>query len=191
VNGKFILLVNKFRTGAILKTMRSYLADSKKVLDIGAGSCHISKTLQDKLGLEVTAIDKADHNIMDFPLKIYDGKKLPYKADEFDTSLLIFVLHHAADVEGLLAEAGRVSRKVIVVEDMPGKFEKPVWKRLDYLENHAQHEDIDVAHEPKSVQEWKELFNSTGFKVTGSKRFRSFFTTGLLYPHQVFVLERS
>ena len=182
---------NQLRTRAVINAILPFIGeDSAKLIDIGAGSCHISKTLSSKYGFDVTAIDVVDHNITDLPLKLYDGSKLPYDDNSFDAGLLVFVLHHAMDTSNLIKEAGRVCKKLIVVEDIPGNsLERQAWKRLDYLFNHARHSDIEVAHEAKSAGEWKALFKQLGYKPVKESRFRSFFTTGLSYPHAVFVFE--
>jgi len=48
------------------------------------------------------------------------GVRLPFADGEFDTVLLLSVLHHAKSPEAVLAEAARVARhRVIVFEDIP------------------------------------------------------------------------
>lgn len=183
---------NVFRTRSIVKATLPFIkSDSAKILDIGAGSCHIAETLATKYGINVTAVDVVDHNLTDFPLELYDGGNLPYEEKCFGVGLLIFVLHHASDVNRLLKEAGRVCEYLVVVEDLPrNKFERAAWKRLDYVLNHAKHDDIAIAHDVRSVNDWKAVFASMGYGIAKTKRFRSFFTTGLTYPHVVFVLKR-
>lgn len=181
-------IANYFRTRAVSKSFRPFLQGSNTVLDIGAGSCHIAKALAGQ-GFAVTAIDVVDHSTTDFPLILYDGKKLPYADKSFDVGLLIFVLHHAPDVGGLIREARRVCKRLIVVEDMPGNvLERALWKRWDYLLNHAHHKDIAVAHEARTADEWQHLFAGRGLTIVATKRFRSFFSTLLTYPHRVFDL---
>jgi len=177
------------RTRAIVRAIQPYLRDGS-VLDIGAGACQVARYLHKKLKLDVTAVDVVDHNLTKFPLVLYDGKRLPYKAAAYDTGLLVFVLHHAPDITGLLREARRVSKRVIVIEDTPvWRWERWLWRKMDYFENHAQHADIDIAHEALTVDAWRQLFEREGCTVVTSRTIRSFATTGLLYPHTLFVLE--
>lgn len=182
-------VINRFRTAALLRVIGPYINDKSKVIDVGAGWCHVAWTISEKIGAEVTAIDVVDHNITPMPLKIYDGKKLPYKDKAFDVGLLAFVLHHADDPEGLLNEALRVSKLLIIVEDTPeGHLEKAVWKKFDYMVNHQIHDDIKVAHGSVAASQWKALIHGQGAKVVHEERFRSFFTTFRLYPHTAFVV---
>lgn len=184
-------VVNRFRTAAIIKVVGIYVQPSQKVIDIGAGSCHIAATLARNHQVDVTAIDVVDHNITELPLQLYDGKKLPFKAATFDASLLVFVLHHASDMRSLLDEALRVSKTVILVEDTPQTaFEKRVWKWFDRLVNHEIHNDIAIAHHAMSAADWKNMLDGWDVEIVETKRFRSFMTTLGLYPHTVFVVRR-
>ena len=186
-------VANYFRTKAIIKAALPFVKDSPaRVLDIGAGSCHIAKTLSVKHGFSVTAIDVADHNVTNFPLRLYAGKKLPYADNSFDVGLLVFVLHHASNAKDLLKEAKRVCKQVVVIEDLPtNTIERMAWKRLDYLLNHAQHKDIAIAHEAKTYAAWKDLFTSQDYRIVKTKKFRSLCTSGLLFAHIIFVLSPS
>jgi len=182
-------VVNKVRTAAILSAVRPQLDDGDRIVDVGAGSCHVAQTLHGTYGFDVAAIDVVDHNITPMPLALYDGKRLPYADGEFDVALLLFVLHHAPDAAGLLAEATRVAKKVIILEDTPANaLEARVWRKLDYLENHAQHADVHVAHEAKSVAAWQTFFGDHGCRTLFHATFRRVFTTARLYPHTIFVV---
>lgn len=181
--------INKLRTAAILSAVRPQLNNGDRIVDIGAGSCHVAQTLHEKYGFDITAIDVVDHNITNMPLKLYDGERLPYADGAFDVALLLFVLHHAPDAAGLLAEAARVAKKVIILEDTPANgVETRVWRKLDYLENHAQHADVHVAHEAKSAAGWQTFFEAHGCRTMFHATFRRVFTTAMLYPHTVFVV---
>jgi ubiquinone/menaquinone biosynthesis C-methylase UbiE len=182
--------INNRRTAALLKVVRPYIDADSKVIDIGAGSCNLSAGIINKLSADVTPVDVVDHNTTSLSLEIYDGKRLKYDDKSFDIGLLVFVLHHAVDIEGLIEESLRVSKRLIIIEDVPSnRVDRKLWKRLDYLENHAQHEDIKVAHEVKSPSEWLEVFKNQNLVVVQTAKFRSFFTTFLLYPHAIFIIE--
>jgi len=118
------ILINKIRNQKIdfllcykyFKIQRSY---GKKCLDIGSGSGRFAKFLWSK-GHNVNAIDvvnKSEHPEID--LTIFDGKSIPFKDKEFETSILMFVLHHTDYTKELLKECIRVtSKRIIIGEDI-------------------------------------------------------------------------
>lgn len=180
---------NRFRTAALLSVLGPELKRGERVLDIGAGSCHLAQAVARRYAADVTAVDVVDHNLTDFPLKLYEGRTLPYKDDSFDTALLVFVLHHADDPARVVSEALRVSRRVIVVEDTPrSRLEGAVWRKFDFALNHAQHHDIGVAHAARTPAEWQKLFTAQGASVVSVRNFRRAATNSRLYPHTMFML---
>ncbi|MEQ9402705.1 MAG: class I SAM-dependent methyltransferase [Cyclobacteriaceae bacterium] len=91
----------------------------RKCLDIGAGSGRFAKFLL-KRGHGIKAIDvvdKSEHPELN--LKVFNGKSIPFMDKEFDTSILMFVLHHTDHAAELLKECVRVtSNKIIIGEDI-------------------------------------------------------------------------
>ncbi|MCI9008961.1 MAG: class I SAM-dependent methyltransferase [Lachnospiraceae bacterium] len=47
----------------------------------------------------------------------YDGKTIPYEDGDFDTIIIIDVLHHTDDPNLIVAEMARVSSKYVIVKD--------------------------------------------------------------------------
>lgn len=141
--------------------------------------------------LAVTAIDVVDHNVTDVPLLLYDGRTLPFDDKAFDVSLLVFVLHHAADPEVLLREAVRVTRStVLVVEDAPSNLlERGLWRVWDYLLNHGAHDDIAVAHRARSKDQWRTFLKNEGLPTYPPYAFRTFFPVLCSYPHALFAVQ--
>jgi SAM-dependent methyltransferase len=183
---------NHFRTAALLSVIGPELQRGGRLIDIGAGSCHLAQAAARRFDIDVTAVDVTDHNLTDLPLKIYDGRTLPYKDGSFDTALLSFVLHHADDPARVLNEALRVAGRVIVLEDTPGgRLQAAAWRTLDYALNHAQHKDVAVAHAARSAGEWREFFAARGAEVVTERRFRRAATNAWLYAHDLFVLRKS
>src|ERR1700694_6029417 len=95
------------RTQALVNELEPFISSEDKVLDIGAGSCQVADGLINTLAIDVTPMDVVSHNTTSLPLQIYDGEQIPYEDNTFDTSLLIFVLHHAVNAEKTFREAQR------------------------------------------------------------------------------------
>lgn len=89
-----------------------------KCLDIGAGNGSYSKFLRGKEH-QVTSIDVVDksdeernHNI-----RLFNGQDIPYRDNAFDTSLLMFVLHHTNMQQELMSDCIRVTRNYIIIAE--------------------------------------------------------------------------
>ncbi|MFY0626505.1 MAG: class I SAM-dependent methyltransferase [Reichenbachiella sp.] len=83
-------------------------------LDIGAGTGRFSRYLKRK-GHRVIPIDVVDKSTVNFKIEKFDGTHLPMLDKTVDTSIFMFVLHHATSQLDLLKEAVRVTKKHIIV----------------------------------------------------------------------------
>lgn len=143
--------------------IRGYINDKDKVLDLGAGPCWVTSLLR-KEGFDVTPVDIKDNSIFDqiHPL-VYNGIDLPYNDREFDIVLLLTVLHHAKDPISLLKEVKRVSKKVVIIEDIfTNRLQKTLIKYLDSIINM---EFKDHPHNNKNDEDWKTIFEEMGFTI--------------------------
>ncbi len=86
----------------------------KYCLDIGSGTGRFSKYLK-KMGHRVRSIDVVDKSEVDLKTTVFDGKFIPFGNKMFDTSILMFVLHHTDNVKELLKECVRVTKKRIII----------------------------------------------------------------------------
>lgn len=154
-----------------IKKVKPYLNKKDKILDIGAGSCIISEILR-KEGYDITPIDVNNLSFAESvePI-IYDGNKIPFKADEFNVSLILTVLHHTPFPEKILEEAKRVSGSIIVIEDIyTNIFNKYIAYFFDSLLNL---EFFGCTHTNKTDKEWKGTFNKIGLKLLDAKYYKS------------------
>lgn len=181
-----------WREAPFVRHLKPYLPAQGQLIDIGCASGKMAEYIQKQTGLDITLLDVVDHNESHLPLQTYDGHKIPFKTNQFDVSLLVFVLHHATDPIQLLAETRRITRqRLIVIEDTPrGRWERAAWRRWDYLLNTGYHADIHEAHTAHSADKWQEIFAAAGFKVEAQKSFRSFIPVLGMYHHTLFVLEK-
>lgn len=138
----------------------------KKVLDVGAGRCYIAKTITEKNNVEVTCVDVIDKNKTNINLVVYDGVKIPFNDNTFDSVLLVYVLHHCKDQETLLNECLRVSKgNVIIFEDAePTLFTK----FMDYSFNTLRGVKAPLCF--RKIEAWKKLFNTVNAEVIHIER---------------------
>jgi len=103
---------------------RKYIGPAN--LDLGCGNGLTSYIHQRELGVAPTLGDVADirHKLArGFPFFVMKGGKLPFADNAFDSSYLQYVLHHLTTEQAvgeLLAEAARVARRVVIVEEIAG-----------------------------------------------------------------------
>lgn len=159
------------------------ISKNDKVLDIGAGLGIICSELIER-GYNVLPLDVHSISVSDKVVpQIYDGKTMPFKDKEFDASLLLMVLHHIKDYKEVLKEAGRVSKKIIVIEDIyNNRFEKFRTQAIDSLLNL---EFFSHARSNHNEAGWESVFKELGFKVVS----KSYAKTFMVQRHAVYLIE--
>lgn len=169
------------------KLVESYLPPETSVLDLGCGTGWVAKRIQERKRCDVKLVDVLDCNETDLDLKLYDGKNIPYPDNAFDTTLLLFVLHHTLNQYDILKEAARVSRKrVIVVEDTPkNQVERLIDSSCDTLMS-MEHGFFNPANY-KTIEEWQAIFNDLNFSLVDCKPEKPFFP--FYYTKCVFALD--
>ena len=148
--------------------------ESIKILDLGAGEGYVGKALQEQLGASVILADVVPMNRTNLPFVQYDGKHLPFEDNQFDVTLLYFVLHHCEDQQAVVQEAMRVSRKLVLIAESVYDFswDLSLLKALDTLANRVRSGGMMNAQEEhlqfRTMPEWKHLFETLGAEVIGA-----------------------
>lgn len=176
------LCIKKAKT--ICNECCSYIEGS--LLDIGSGRGYIAKEISKKTNKKVQCLDVKNLNLTNLPLKIYNGKRIPFGTNSFDTVLLCYVLHHTENPINLLKECVRVSKKnIIIFEDSADSI---LAKPLDILYNKLH--GVDTPLNFKKDDEWLEEFKKLGLKII---RIKSGVEKQWFYPgvnHTMFVLSK-
>lgn len=161
-----------------------YLDRADRVLDVGAGNCLLCQELS-RRGYDVIPVDVKNLSFVDDIVPVaYDGTALPFGDDSFDVALVITVLHHAPDPNAVLAEAKRVAKRIIVIEEIyENAFEKYLTYAIDSLFNlqffsHPRSNRTDAA--------WRETFRRLRLDVSAAVFSRSL----VLLRRVTYVLER-
>ncbi|CAB9519223.1 methyltransferase, type 11 [Seminavis robusta] len=151
---------------------RDYFLDSKyyrikdyygfQCLDVGSGNGDYSKFLKEQ-GRDVSSVDVLDLSHTG-TVTLFDGTNIPFGDNQFDTSLLMFVLHHSTDQKGLLKDVMRVTRDyIIVAEDL---IVNPFDAMLGQIHLHSspwaqgEHEDAFKTH-----SQWQTFFAELKLQV--------------------------
>jgi ubiquinone/menaquinone biosynthesis C-methylase UbiE len=142
---------------------KKYLKRGDKILDFGSGSCNVVEILRDD-GFDVTPVDIVNMSfVKGIKPVIYDGKKLPFKNNQFDVGLILVVLHHIADPEAAIREVSRVCKKVIIIEEV---YENLIRNYATFIwDSVVNIEFIGHPHSNKTDEAWKETFKIIGLKL--------------------------
>ena len=136
-----------------------------KVIDIGAGRCHIAKRLQDKHNLKVTCLDVKDLSQSDIKVVVYNGFKMPFRNNQFDSALIAYVLHHCDEPLKVLKEAISVCKgNIVIFEDTKPS---PITNAMDFLSNKLR--GVETPFHFKSEKEWIRVFKKLNLKIVAVK----------------------
>lgn len=144
------------------------------MLDVGCGDLRIGRALQQQAGARVQGVDVVDQNRTELPFTLYDGVRLPFPDNSFDVVLFSFVLHHSEDQDTLLAEARRVSREVILLEDIyESSLGRLTTRAHDVFVNKLMYPSISCPFTYRSRDGWRALFDVHRFELVCEERIRS------------------
>lgn len=178
------------RSEKIASWIEAYLNSGEKVVDIGAGDCFLSNSVQQRCGIEIFPVDIADYSRTDLKTIIYDGKTLPFPDDYFDSALVLFVLHYVKDPLTVLREAQRVAKKrIIILQDVCTNRAVAVPTQLwGFLANLGRHSDRRI---PRAVTEAevKSYLKALGLKPVAEQRFVDSISLYLI-NHQLIVAQK-
>ncbi len=136
-----------------------------KILDLGAGEGYVGAALRDEAGADVTLADVIDLHRVDLPFVRIGEATLPFGDDAFDVAVLAYVLHHTRDAPTVLAEALRVSRRVVILESVYATdFDHATLDRADRWANALRSRGAMSKQEEhlhfRTDEEWREILGS-------------------------------
>ncbi len=123
-----------------------------KVLDVATGGGHVARRLREQ-GCTVVTVDPAPGMKADV---VAPADHLPFEDGAFDVVTCRIAAHHFPDIRAAVQEMGRVSNRLLVVEDnlFRGEHVEEAEKLRDPTHVRCYSED-----------EWKELVTDAGFEV--------------------------
>jgi SAM-dependent methyltransferase len=123
-----------------------------KVLDVATGGGHVARRLREE-GCEVVTVDPAPGMRADV---VAPADHLPFADESFDVVACRIAAHHFPDLAAAVEEMARVSRRLLVVED--------VLFDADYVEE--AHRLRDPTHvRCYTEEEWRAVVTGAGFEV--------------------------
>lgn len=163
--------------------IRPWLPQDQSLLEIGSGPGSVLTEFR-AAGYAIDGLDISDSSY-DETLKplLYDGGTMPFKDREYDTALLLTVLHHTPDPDAILKEAARVAGRVIVIEDVfENAWQRKYTKVADSITNL---EFFGHPHTNRSDPEWRETFERLGLSLVHGEVHR----LARIFRQAVYVVE--
>ncbi len=154
------------------------------ILELGSGLGSVLQVLR-RNNHQAVGVDVQNTSArVDLAPTIYDGRHLPYADQSFDVCLLLTVLHHCHDPEQVLAEAIRVARRVIVIEDIYYNS----WQRkcTHWLDSLLNWEFSGHPHSNRNDKTWRNTFQVLGMRVIDASKHR----VALVFCQASYVLTR-
>jgi ubiquinone/menaquinone biosynthesis C-methylase UbiE len=146
---------------------------TNNILDVGSGNSVIAKGLIED-GYRITLLDIKNKSFFkDFGPILYNGERIPFAENQFDVALLITVLHHTPDPVVLIKEVSRVSKKIVIIEEVySNMFQKKLTFFIDSLFNL---QFTNHPHSNKKDREWRKIFKELKLEVLYEEYWKSFF----------------
>jgi SAM-dependent methyltransferase len=142
-----------------------------RVLDLGTGEGHVADLLRAP-GRLVCGVDVGAFRRARTRYAVYDGARLPFADDAFDTTLLLLVLHHCERPGTVLDEAVRVTRhRLIVTESVHRNRLDLFWLRLlDARLNRLRHGGrMPPPRTFRAPEDWEAQFAARGLQAVARR----------------------
>jgi len=139
------------------------------VLDIGCGDGTIATLIAEfNPSLTIKGIEFAPRANCKIECTVFDGASIPYPSASFDVCMFVDVLHHVGDARGietLLSEAGRVSRKFVLIKDhlSESRLDFKTLQFMDWVGNRPH--GVVLPYNYQSRAEWDKHFLASGLGV--------------------------
>ncbi|MEP3225498.1 MAG: class I SAM-dependent methyltransferase [Parasphingorhabdus sp.] len=181
--GRAVYAIWKMDARRKYRLTHKWLKPADHLVEIGSGPGSVVEIFRDQ-GLEVTALDIADNSIEKRlrPI-IYDGEIMPFDDQTFDTGLLLTILHHTKRPDVILHEAARISKRLIIIEDV---YESP-WQAFytKWTDKLTNMEFFGHPHSNRSHQQWLATFDQMGLHL----RHSAVHKLAYFYRQAVYVLD--
>lgn len=165
------------RVRVLAERIGALIPPHSHVVDVGTGDGQIAQGIaRNCTQVRVEGIDVMARKTAHVPVTLFDGRTIPFADKSADVVSFIDVLHHADDAPRLLAEAGRVARKGVVIKDhlSESALDHATLRVMDWVGN-APH-GVVLPYNYASRGQWMAWFEGAGLTLD------SFETDIPLYP---------
>lgn len=161
-----------YRYTQLTGRLSPHLHDVTNVLDVGASCGRLARRLMGVTRCHIVGIDVHLQPNAAIEVRHYDGRTFPYADGAFDCVLMVDMLHHSADIDQMLQEACRVSRRYVLLKDhyWENSLDHILLRAADYLGNAPY--GVSLPYRYLRQEEWADLFDRHHLKTVSLERFR-------------------
>jgi ubiquinone/menaquinone biosynthesis C-methylase UbiE len=169
--------VSRRRAEALARELASRLPDNANILDVGCGDGAVSEiVMRWRPGVRYEGIDVLARPSCAIPCQTFDGTHIPYGERSFEVVQFVDVLHHTSDIEALVREAARVTRRYVLIKDhvSTNRLDFETLRFMDWVGNAPY--GVKLTYNFKDARFWAELYERLDLRVVAiNQRIR-------LYP---------
>ena len=149
------------RTRVLANHIGRLIPQNANVLDVGCGDGTIDKYIKEfRSDIQIMGIDVMLRPESKIPVKQFDGERIPYADNSFETVIFVDVLHHTEDPQVMLKEACRVAKDSIILKDHTrnGFAANFTLRLMDWVGN--AHHNVDLPYNYWSEEQWRTSFRA-------------------------------
>lgn len=157
--------VHSRRVRVLAEHLSALIPSGASVLDVGSGDGLLaSVVLARRPDLTWSAVDTLERPKTHVPVRLFDGRHLPFEDKQHDVVCFVDVLHHTADPMVLLREAVRVARSALVIKDhlREGLAAGATLRFMDWVGNARHGVVLPYLYWPEAT--WREAFKAIGLE---------------------------
>ncbi len=154
------------RVRVLANSLAAKIPVGSSVLDIGCGDGTIATLIQARNPtIAIQGIEFAPRPSCRIPCRAFDGVNIPHESDSFDVCMFVDVLHHTRDLEPLLSQACRVSRRYVLIKDHLAEnwLDFKTLQFMDWVGNRPH--GVVLPYNYKSTYKWNRYFATAGLRV--------------------------
>lgn len=154
------------RVQVLAQALAAEIPPDSLVLDIGCGDGAIASLIRKQAPtIRIEGIEFAPRPQCLIDCKLFDGATIPDPSASFDVCMLVDVLHHTQNIQRLLAEAARVSRRYVLIKDhlMENWMDFVTLRFMDWVGNRPH--GVVLPYDFQSRKQWERHFSATGLRV--------------------------